>query len=141
MPPSVVTWIVSRSNLAQQIGGLLNQELIEFLSKSSLAVLIGAYLYLIVLKSIISFIKHYAKPEREINRDDILGLLYTINEVVGDKMKRFTDLAKLEVDPNHIFFELTKPEQQINLLMAALKATFEHIDQTNSFIRSRVINS
>jgi hypothetical protein len=135
LPPSVVTWIVSKNNLTQQLDGILYPKLIEFLSQSSLAVLIGAYLYLVVLKSIYSLIKHYSKPEREINRDDILVILNTIGVVVGDKMKRFSDLAKSEVDPNQIFFELTKPEQQINLLIAALKSTIENIDQTNSFIR------
>jgi hypothetical protein len=53
---------------------------------------------------------------------------------------RFSKLAKANIskttiNPQEIFSELTKPEQQISLLISALKACIECIDQTNSFFR------
>lgn len=140
LPPTLITTAATKSNLKQELEAILNPEISQFLSQSSLLVLIGAYVYIVVLKSIYSAIEHYSKPEREINRDDILVLLKSIGIVVGDKMKRFSNLAKANIskttiNPQQIFFELTKPEQQINLLISALRTSIERIDQTNSFFR------
>ena len=140
LPPSLITTAATKNNLKQPLETILNPEISELLSQSSLLVLIGAYLYIVVIKSIYSAIEHYSKPEREINRDDILVLLKSIDIVVGDKMKRFskqakTNISKAAINPQEIFFELTQPEQQINLLISALKSCIEHIDQTNSFFR------
>jgi len=140
LPPTLITTAATKSNLKQELEAILSPEISQFLSQSSLLVLIGAYVYIVVLKSIYSAIEHYSKPEREINRDDILVLLKSIGIVVGDKMKRFSNLAKANIskttiNPQQIFFELTKPEQQINLLISALRTSIERIDQTNSFFR------
>ena len=140
LPPSLITSLATKNNLNQYLEKVLNSETSKFISESSLLVIIGSFLYVVVLRSIYSAIEHYSKPEREINRDDILFLLKSIGIVVGDKMKRFSTLAKANIskttiNPQQIFFELTLPEQQISLLISALKATIEHIDQTNSFFR------
>lgn len=140
LPPSLITNVATKNNLAQQLEKILNPEISQFLSQSSLILFIGAYLYIVVLKGIYSAIEHYSKPEREINRDDILVILKSIGIVVGDKMKRFSNKARsitsnTTINPQQIFFELTQPEQQISLLISALRTSIEHIDQTNSFFR------
>ena len=144
LPPSLITHAATKNNLTPQLEKLLTPEISQFLSQSSLFVLIGAFLYVAILRSIYSAIEHYSKPEREINRDDILVILTSIGLVVGDKMKRFSDQAKAAIsktilNPDQIFFELTHPEQQINLLIAALKTSIERIDQTDSFFRVGLI--
>jgi hypothetical protein len=140
LPPTIITNLATKNNLTQQLGSVLNPQISQLLSQSSLFLFIGAYLYLVILKSIYSAIEHYSKPEREINRNDILFLLTSIGVVVGDKMKRFSDKAKEistrdVINSQQIFFEITQPEQQISLLITALKNSIEYIDQTDSFFR------
>lgn len=140
LPPTFVTSAATKNNLKQELEVVLNPEISQYLSQSSLLVIAGAFIYVAILKSIYSAIEHYSKPEREINRDDILFLLNAIGIVVGDKMIRFSDQAKASIsrttiNPQQIFFEITKPEQQINLLITALRTCFEHIDQTDSYFR------
>lgn len=140
LPPSLVTMVVSKSNLKQELTSILGADISSFLTQSSLLVLIGAYLYVVILKSLFSGIDYYSKPERELSRDDILVVLKAIGIVVGDKMKRFSNhakdtVSKTTVNRGDIFLELTQPRQQIDLLVSALRTSIDWIDQTNAFFR------
>jgi hypothetical protein len=89
LPPSLITTAATKNNLKQPLEAILNPEISQLLSQSSLLLFIGAYFYVVVLKSIYSAIEHYSKPEREINRDDILALLKSINMAMSSIIMEF----------------------------------------------------
>lgn len=140
MPPSLVTWATMREGVQSEITRLFGSEVAGFLGDSALLVLIGAYLYIVILKSIYGAIENYSKPGRELGRDDVLAILHSVNVVVGDKMKRFCRTldsigGREEVSAQDVFQSITQPDQQIGLLVSAVHGAFDFIDNTGAYFR------
>jgi hypothetical protein len=101
-------------------------------------VLIATFAYVAFLKTIYAAIEHYSKPDRELSRDDLQAILQSINVVVGDKAKRFVGHAKVSLTSHNlpqdrVFQEITKPEQQIGLLVSALQGVLGFLDKDTLF--------
>lgn len=104
-------------------------------------VLVAAYLYVAVLKTLYAAIERHSKPERELSRDDLDSILKSLNVVVGDKAMRFASYLKNctsqnnAVDPAATFDTITQPKQQIALLISAVRGAFECIDSADTLYR------
>lgn len=142
LPPSAAVWLANHTELYKHLDGLVAPVVIGYLRESSFLIMIGAYLYIIVLKATYAFIVELATPERELSREDLSVILESLNEVVRDKSKRFSDCAKRlnATDLPHqvahrAFHQITQPTQQIGLLVSALRAAFNFIDKTSASYR------
>lgn len=133
LPPILLTHLATKKGLEGDITNLLGEKFGSFLNESALLIIVGAYIYIVIIKGVYAFIKNNARPEKELGRDDILLLLKSLNVIVGDKSKRISDSAKSKLScPKEIFSGITKPEQQIKLLVAAIKGVFEGLDSTSN---------
>ena len=47
LPPSLVTWAATKSNIKQDLDTILSSGVSQFLTQSSLVVLVGAYIYML----------------------------------------------------------------------------------------------
>jgi len=140
LPPTILTTIATRQGLASGITKYLNPEIANFINDSAIAILIGAYLYIVFAKAIYSLIHSYSKPSRELSLTDILAINKTFEIIVSDKYKRMSDEAKIALKsakacPSTTFMRITKPEQQIALLIAGVRRVFEQLDDTDALFR------
>lgn len=140
LPPMFVTAVVSRQGLHDQVVNIFGPTIGDILNHSAVLILLGAYLYVVIMKSIYAAIEHYSRPKRELNTKDLLAILQAINIVVGDKNKRFCSYLKKQlhsptINSAETFQEITRPDQQIALLITGLRTVFEYIDDKNAFYR------
>lgn len=140
MPPMLITNIVMKQELKNKISTILGHPVGDFINDSAFLILVGAYLYVIAIKAIYAWISHSSKPEKELSRDDILAILKAINTVVSDKAKRMTAYARMhinskDISPEEVFMTITKPDQQLSLLVVAIKGVFEFLDSSNASYR------
>jgi hypothetical protein len=94
--------------------------------------------YPLLARGIWEAVRHHAKPDREIAREDLLLLLTTIGDALGDKLERFTESAREALrsgacDAATAFAAITQPEQQIRTLVAGVHALFGAMDATADF--------
>jgi len=86
---------------------------------------------LVISKLVYAFIKEYSKPNSCVNNEEILAIVSAIDGVVDSKNHRFLDATKQSIkekwDAKRTFNEITKPEQQIALLVYAIQGVFEFI--------------
>ena len=149
LPPTLLTAAATRQGIATELQKLLPEQVANFIDQSALLILVGAYIYIVLIKAIYALIKDYSKPSRELSVSDILAINKALEIVVTDKYKRMSEEAKLaNKQPNicaaQTFSKITKPEQQIALLIASIKRVFEHLDENNTLFRVgllRVSNS
>ncbi|SFU07517.1 hypothetical protein SAMN04487870_3382 [Pseudoalteromonas sp. DSM 26666] len=147
-PPILLTFSVTRKGIQQDIIDLFGQFVGTFLNNSALVIIIGAYLYVVILKAIFAAIKNYSMPEKELEADDLIALIKAIDIVVGDKTKRMGNEAKKIINMTNAcskttFNQITRPDQQIPLLIAGLRSVFEYMDEQQATFRVgliRVIN-
>lgn len=140
LPPTLLTASATRQGMAAEIQELLPASVANFLNESALIILAGAYIYIVIIKSLYALIKDYSKPSRELSISDILAINKALEIVVTDKYKRMSEEAKnslkqIQICPSSTFAKITKPEQQIALLIASIKRVFEHLDETNALFR------
>lgn len=140
MPPVLISNAVIKQGLREQVSTTFGQTIGDFVNNSALLILISAYLYIIVIKAIYAGIAHHSKPEKELTRDDVLAILKSINTVVGDKSKRMMSYVRAHINskdvcPREMFVNITKPDQQLSLLVVAIKGVFEVLDSSNASYR------
>lgn len=86
---------------------------------------------LVFSRLIFAFIKEHSKPNSCVNSDEILAIVSAIDSVVDSKNHRFLEATKRTIrekwDARRTFNEITKPEQQIALLVYAIQGVFEFI--------------
>ncbi len=86
---------------------------------------------LVLARIIFALIKEYSKPNSCVNNEEILAIVSAIDGVVDSKNHRFLDATKRSIkekwDAKRTFNEITKPEQQIALLVYAIQGVFEYI--------------
>ena len=140
LPPMIVTNVATRSNLQQEIADLLGDKVAAFIHGSALLIIVGAYLYVAFLKGVYAAIEHYSKPERELGRKECIAILQALDNVVSEKCRRFGDDLKItkkgaKHDAASIFLSITRPDQQIALLVEAVRTVFSFLDETNALFR------
>ena len=146
---AILTAIVSKTAFEEQFAKLVSPSVSNFLNSSSLLILIGMYLYVVLLQALYSAIEHYSKPEKELLLKDVLSILQAINVVVADKNRRFGGIVKAysgrtSLDPSETFIGITRPDQQLILLINSIRSVFQlFLDDKNTSFRVgliRVIN-
>ena len=84
-------------------------------------------------------IREYSKPNSHISQEELLIILDTLNTAVSSKTERFLNVTKKVLankwKPARIFQEITKPEQQIALLIFAIQGIFEFLFKREVEIR------
>lgn len=145
LPPMLVTNVATRSGFQQQLAVLLGEKISGFVQESALLIIIGAYVYVTLLKGIYAAIEHYSKPERELGRKECIAILSALNTVVSEKCRRFGDNLKRSKicnnqNASNIFFQITCPDQQIALLIEAVRTVFSYLDETNALFRVGILS-
>ncbi len=140
LPPMLATAVAMRPALYDEAVKILGQTVGDALGGSGLLIFLVAFIYIAVLRAALAGIEYYSRPARELGSKDILAILGAINLVVGDKNKRFGAHLKRQlkvqvVNPGVTFLEITRPDQQIALLITGLKTVFEYIDEENAAYR------
>ena len=140
MPPALITTVVTTDNLSKQFADFLGPNLGSYITSSAIIIIVSAYLYVVLLKAVFAAIEHYSKPARQLSLQDVLAILRAVNLVVEDKYKRISNEAKKSltlpnISPAAVFLEITRPDQQIALLVRGVKTVFEFLDDTNAHFR------
>lgn len=140
LPPMVLTMVAVRKGLQQEVVNYVGQGVGEYLNQSALLIIVGTYLYVVILKAIYAAIKSYAKPAKELGVGDLLALIKAIDIVVGDKTKRMSSEAKKALSKGKAcgkttFLQITRPDQQIPLLISGLRGIFEYMDEQKAVFR------
>lgn len=86
---------------------------------------------LVISRLVFAFIKEYSKPNSCVTSEEILAIVSAVDSVVDSKNHRFLEATKRAIkekwDARRTFAEITKPEQQIALLIYAIQGVFEFI--------------
>lgn len=129
-PLSILFIVLSDSELLSKMDELIGPSVMGFLKQSQLISIIVVYVSIHLFQSLKVFINHCAKPDSVLNRDNILSIIESVDFVVTAKKDRFLQETKKALienwDKPTIFNKITQPEQQIALLVCAIKAHFEH---------------
>jgi len=125
----------------QQLCKYFPETIVAFCQKKSLDIVLSILLILVILNLVNAIIQHIAKKIPKLEIHNIINLFETINIVVDNKSKRFRAfLEEYIVDgenrKKNIFREITKPDQQIGLLINAIKTYFEN--QSNNTVAYKV---
>ncbi len=134
---------------ADQAGVVINEQhihpLLNMVSIYPYWTVIIAAVYLIVWNALIGYIQRYSQNKEEIDSRGLLTLFEVLESVVGAKAQRFGDYAKefstaTEIrDARDVFGCITKPDQQIALLVNGIHAFFDAIDKEGVSFRVSVI--
>ncbi len=140
LPPMLITMIATRKGLQDDAESLVGQGIGVFLNSSALLVIVGAYIYVVAFKALYAAIETYAKPEKELEVKDVFAILKSIEIVVEDKTKRMANEAKKAINSASIcgkstFLQITRPDQQIPLLVRGIRTVFEYMDSSKANFR------
>lgn len=131
IPASILLKILSSSQLCTEFERVIGPAASKYLKESYLLAVFIVYGLLQGFKHINNIINHLSKPNSELNREDILSIINSINNIVASKKDRFLNETKQAVrenwDKTKIFERITQPEQQIALLIHGIKAVFDYL--------------
>lgn len=139
-PPTLLTLLATRKGLQNDVIELTGETVGNWLNHSALVIIVFTFLYVVILKAIYAAIKSYSKPGKELQVDELIALIKAIDIVVGDKTKRMSGEAKKAINISNlcgktIFNQITRPEQQIPLLISGLRSVFEYLDEYETTFR------
>lgn len=125
LPVVILNTIISERDLLLQLS--YAQKIINY--QIPLIIILTS---LILLSKIFNtIIREYSKPNSHISQEELLIILDTLNTAVSSKTERFLNVTKKVLankwKPAKIFQEITKPEQQIALLIFAIQGIFEFL--------------
>ncbi|MFT5721858.1 MAG: hypothetical protein ACI9W6_002176 [Motiliproteus sp.] len=140
LPPTLLTMLAVRNGLKPEVVEIAGQTVGDFLNNSALLIIIGAYFYVVVMKAIYAAISNFAKPAKELVVGDLLAIMKAIDIVVGDKTKRMSHEAKSVLKFSNVcgrqtFMKITRPDQQIPLLISGIRSVFEYMDDAKTLFR------
>lgn len=140
LPPMLLTMVAVRQGLQAEVVEFLGPAVGGLLNQSALLIILGTYLYVVLMKAIYAGIKSYAKPEKELDVGDMVAILEALDIVVGDKAKRMGMEAKrlsqvAGVCGVKTFRQVTRPDQQIPLLIRGIRGVFEFMDTEKTIFR------
>ncbi len=149
LPPSIVAASATRTGLRQEIVNVIGQDILGYLNAPATVLLISSYLYVVIVKALFAAIRSYSKPARELQVNDLLAVFKALDIVVGDKCKRMSANAQIalkqkSICPSETFSIITKPDQQIPLLVSGVMSVFDYIDRSGANFRAglmRVVDS
>ena len=133
--PALTILFLTKEKLSNDLKAVTGVDLVN---NNYALILIGLPLILPILaKALGAAIEVYSKPEKELERNDLLLLLASIRAVVGEKLDRFTDAAKnakrLHKTAGQVFLEITQPDRQIRQLTRSAYAIFEALDASTEY--------
>lgn len=140
LPPTILTMLAVRKGLQVEVVEFAGEAVGNLLNQSALLIIIGTYLYVVIVKAIYAAIRSYAKPAKELEVGDLIAIIKSIDIVVGDKAKRMGNEAKLVLNASSIcgrktFKQVTRPDQQIPLLISGIRSVFEYMDDAKTTFR------
>lgn len=140
LPPALLTMVAMREGLRDDVVAFAGETVGEFLNNSALIIILGTYIYVVIMKAIYAAIRSYAKPARELVAGDLFALIKALDIVVGDKTKRLSNEAKSAIKAEKVcgrktFLQITRPDQQIPLLISGLRSVFEYMSGPNTAFR------
>jgi hypothetical protein len=137
IPTTLVLMLLTNAKLFEALQKILGTSLSKYLIDTHLIIVIAIYSILKLGGVFLKLLKHCSEPDSELIRDDILVILDSINIVVAAKRDRFLEETKIDEKrtPERTFLAITKPEQQISLIIQAIKSVFELILKNNVSFR------
>lgn len=132
LPPAVMMAVAQKAELKKAAVDLA-PSLGEMLSSgTALAVLIGAPIYMALVKAAYAGIKSYSKPARELSKAEVISILNAIEIAVNAKSIRMAAgakgaIGKGSICPKETFKDITLPGQQMSLLTLGIHAVFERL--------------
>lgn len=116
----------------------------ELLTQSSFLLLVLAWIWVILLKELHSALSHFAKPEQELTRDDLVAILQALYKPVSKKVDRMRSAAQTVLKTDHttsadaVFKTITQPLDQMKQLTESIHELFQELAPTNSFWKTRL---
>ena len=136
LPIALLAAAIAQPDIAKQLSPILGIDVPNWLSKWALPLFLASYLLTILSQLIAKAIKDGAQPEKELTRDHTIAILRALDKVTGDKAARFGDAARkltTGMDGATAFRSITKPDQQMILLVSAIRGIFETLDQSSNY--------
>ena len=129
LPSTIVVSALANSNLLKQFEKAIGQGILGQLYSNHLMFVIAVVALTQIMRSIYSIVSHFAHEDTGLSKDNIVSVLTTIETVVQSKCNRFLRKTKIALkdkwSPSEIFTNITKPEQQIALIVQAVHGIFE----------------
>ncbi|MCP3922748.1 MAG: hypothetical protein GY714_09210 [Desulfobacterales bacterium] len=143
--PSFTTTIVAKKGLKDEVINYVGQPIGDFLNESAILIILGTFLYVILLRAIYAGIENYANSDKVLEFKHLITLIEAFDIIVGDKTNRMCKQAKKAIASSSVcgettFNKITKPDQQIALLIAGLRRMFLSIDKTEAEFRVGLIS-
>jgi hypothetical protein len=131
LPTSFIVTILSNANLSAQLSSAIGGRATNVLKTNHLVLVAIIYALSQLAKGLKGVVSHYSKPNSALDREDILSILESINQVVLAKSERFLRDTKKSLSERwistDIFNNITQPTQQIGLLACGVKGVFEYL--------------
>ncbi|MCP3924776.1 MAG: hypothetical protein GY714_19540 [Desulfobacterales bacterium] len=143
--PSLIVFMLTKENVGAPFFKLLDNSGFnnwgETVKKSAFLIITFAISFQFIAKATYEFLLKHSRPKKEIGVDELMWISDIIENIVGEKCKRMADHARETIKEDEIcakdtFKTITKPEQQINLLVVGLCKAFEQC--INSKVKFRV---
>lgn len=138
-PTTFLMMLLTNAKLFDELKKIIGPSLSTYVVDTHFILVFLIYILLKFGAVFLDFLKHCSEPDSELARNDVLRILESINVVVSSKRDRFLEEAKTHAKipkrPEHVFQAITKPEQQILLLIEAVKSVFEIIFNNNVSFR------
>jgi len=125
IPFTFLGTVVQKKDLLSELPG--GQFLIEYQIPLILIFIVA----IVASKSVHAILLECSKPNSCVENDEILAIVESIDHVVSSKNQRFLEASRQALrekwSAEQIFKNITKPEQQIALLVYAIQGVFEYI--------------
>lgn len=139
IPTTFALMLLTNAKLFEGLKNIIGPSLSKYVVDTHFILVVVIYIIWKLGGVFLGLLKHCSEPDSELIRDDILVILDSINIVVSAKRDRFLEEAKISYkekwSPQRTFQAITKPEQQISLLIHAIKSVFEIILKNNVSFR------
>ena len=135
-PLTALVFYFRLESVQTDVNGHLPSWLINLLATHTTAFLVAAAAWAYLITVTIGWFANCAREHSGIDLDGLMGLYATFERIVGAKEDRFrnaltrVEQKQLGSDPRDVFPEITRPDQQIALLVTGLKGFFDSIDKS-----------
>lgn len=108
------------------------------LSKYQAWIIILAFIFYGLISIIYTYIKNIAEytppPPPDLSKQHAISIIQTLEIIVNTKYKRFIDTLKNDISANDIFYTITQPNLQKDIIIQAIKSHLE-IQLPNTLIK------
>lgn len=133
LPFSALALYYRFSDLQLSVNGEISSWLVDVLSQHMIIFLFAAATWAYFISLISAWFAHCAERGSAIDLPGLMGLYETFEQIVSAKEGRFRNAlmelekGRLKSDPSAIFLEITRPDQQIALLVMGLRGFFDSL--------------